>query len=152
MDLYTLTLPLDASAGATLRTWLSEVLETNSASPDAAHEIVLAAAEAVNSAIRNTALEGTTVVVTLSIVGSDVYVRVVDRERPDPAAGSADDAFGIQLADELGMTLMHGLMDQVDLHRDGDETTVRLVKRLRLPSPAAAQPTAEAGALEPGAR
>lgn len=135
MDLYTLTLPLDASAGATLRGWLTSVLESNPLASASSHEIIQAAAEAVNNAIRHSAPQGTTVVVTISIVGRDVYVRVTDRERPPGhrEPGRTDEGVEPEEAESLGLTLMHGLMDEVDLHHTAEGTTVRLVKRLRLP-------------------
>ena len=133
MDLYTLTLPLDTAAGAAVRAWLISILDNNAACRQSTREIVLAAAEAVNSAIRNAAPERTTVIVTLSIVGRDVYVRVIDRDRGElQLERERVDICDPAVADELGMSLMHGLMDEVDLHCDGEQTTVRLVKRLRL--------------------
>ncbi len=136
MDLYTLTLPLDASAGATLRGWLTSVLDGNPLASGSSQEIVLAAAEAVNNAVRHSAPQGTTVVVTISIVGRDVYLRVTDRDRTGPPPTKTDEEdTDREEAETLGLTLMHGLMDEVDLHHTADGTTVRLVKRLRLPLP-----------------
>jgi anti-sigma regulatory factor (Ser/Thr protein kinase) len=135
VDLYTLTLPLDASATATLRAWLTTVLEGNTLAQASSREILLAATEAVNSALRNSAPLGTTVVVvTISIVGRDVYIRVTDRERSALDAGQAETGSDRDLTNELGLTLMNGLMDEVDLHQTDDGRTVRLVKRLRLPT------------------
>jgi anti-sigma regulatory factor (Ser/Thr protein kinase) len=143
VDLYTLTLPLDASAAASLRTWLKTVLDGNALAQASSREIVLAATEAVNNALRNSAPNGTTVViVTISIVGRDVYIRVTDRDRS--AAPARDGKTGIErdVTNELGLTLMNGLMDEVDWHQTDDGTTVRLVKRLRLPRAEAADQAA----------
>lgn len=138
MDLYTLTLPLNASAGATLRDWLTAILEASAVACNSSREIVLAAVEAVNNAVRHSAPEGTTVIVTMNIVGRDVFLRVTDREKASEArtAGSsqASEAEAEPEADNsLSLTLMNGLMDEVALHRAAEGTTVRLVKRLRLP-------------------
>lgn len=139
MDLYTLTLALDSNASATLRGWLTSILSENSVSRGSSresHEIVLAAAEALNNAVRNSAPQGTTVVVTMSIVGRDVYLTVTERDKSlarhesEPFDTDSDP----ELASSLGLTLMQGLMDQVDLYDSDDGTTVRLVKRLRLPA------------------
>ncbi len=141
MDLYTLTLPLDASAAAALRTWLATVLEGNDLAKASSGEIVLAATEAVNNALRNSAPNGTTVVVvTISIVGRDVYIRVTDRDRSVTTPRAAGMGSVRDVTDDLGFTLMNGLMDEVDWHQTDDGTTVRLVKRLRPPLPAAADP------------
>ena len=138
MDLYTLTLALDSSAGARLRAWLTSILSEHAVARGCSREsgeIVQAAAEALNNAVRSSAPQGTTVVVTLSIVGRDVYVTVTDREKGLAGAATpapADDA-DPDVVNGLGLALMHGLMDQVDMHDADDGTTVRLVKRLRLP-------------------
>ena len=143
MDLYTLTLALDSSAGTGLRTWLTSILSQHTVARGCSREsreIVLAAAEALNSAVRSSAPQGTTVVVTLSIVGRDVYVTVTDRDNglaQSAAPAPADDDSDPTVANSLGFALMHGLMDQVDMYDADDGTTVRLVKRLRLPHPAA---------------
>lgn len=143
MDLYTLTLALDSSAAAGLRAWLTSILSEHAVARGYSREsgeIVLAAAEALNKAVRSSAPQGTTVVVTLSIVGRDVYVTVTDRDTGltrDTTAAPADEDSDPAVASGLGFALMHGLMDQVDMYDADDGTTVRLVKRLRLPPPAA---------------
>lgn len=133
MDLYILTLALDDSAGVTLRTWLRTILEESAVAGASSREIVLAAAEAVNNAVRHSAPKDTTVTVTMSIVGHDVYLRVTDREKAvERPVGDADWESEPALDSSLGLTLMQGLMDEVALHEAEDGTTVRLVKRLRL--------------------
>jgi anti-sigma regulatory factor (Ser/Thr protein kinase) len=135
VDLYILTLSLDESAGVKLRSWLRTILEESAVARTSSREIVLAAAEAVNNAVRHAAPVGTTVTVTMSIVGNDVYLRVTDREKV--AAKPLEDADRESepaLASSLGLTLMQGLMDEVALHETDEGTTVRLVKRLRLPA------------------
>ena len=132
MDLYTLALPLDASAGAALREWLRTVFDGNRLPESSLQEVLLAATEAVNAALRNGADRGASVIVTLSIVGRDVYVRVADRDRdrrppsPTPAADGGD----LGATRGLGLTLMNGAMDEVDLDHTADGISVRLVKRL----------------------
>ena len=145
MDLYILTLALDESAGVTLRTWLRTILEESAVARASSREIVLAAAEAVNNAVRHSAPEGTTVTVTMSIVGRDVYLRVTDREKAvAKPVGDADWESEPALASSLGLTLMQGLMDEVALHETDEGTTVRLVKRLRLPANATLPSTDDA--------
>ncbi len=137
MDLYTLTLALGPTAIADLRQWLASILETNPVARSSAAEIELAAVEALNSALRHSS-NGSSVVVTLSIVGHDVYVRVSDRDAISTDARSGDGRGDeADPAESLGLTLMHGLMDEVDLNETADGTTVRLVKRLRLSDPRA---------------
>lgn len=134
MELYTLTLALDASAGAALRNWLAGILEESPVARSSSREIVLAAAEAVNNAVRYSAPKGTTVTVTMTIVGRDVFLRVTDRDSvPRQRTGESDSPPEPQVASSLGLTLMQGLMDEVDLHETDEGNTVRLVKRLRLP-------------------
>jgi anti-sigma regulatory factor (Ser/Thr protein kinase) len=133
MDLYILTLALNESAGVTLRKWLAEILEESAVARTSSQEIVLAAAEAVNNAVRHSAPEGTTVTVTMSIVGRDVYLRVTDREKATSRpVEDTDWESEPAVASSLGLTLMQGLMDEVALHETDEGTTVRLVKRLRL--------------------
>jgi len=134
VDLYTLTLPLDAWSAARLRAWLTTVFEGDALARSSSPEIILATTEALNSALRNSLPDGTKVVIgTISIVGHDVYIRVSDRDQGawpplDPETNVERD-----VSDELGLTLMNGLMDSVNWHQADDGTTVRLVKRLRLP-------------------
>ena len=138
MDLYTLTLPLDATAGVTLRTWLADILDEHNGSREASREsaeIVLAAVEALNSALRNAAPQHASVVVTLSIVGRSVYVTVTERDkgRAVRALHGVGDEHDPSVA-TIGLTLMRGLVDQVDFYDADDGKVVRLVKRLRLPT------------------
>jgi anti-sigma regulatory factor (Ser/Thr protein kinase) len=81
----------------------------------------------------------------MSIVGRDVYLRVTDREKAvAKPVGDADWESEPALASSLGLTLMQGLMDEVALHETDEGTTVRLVKRLRLPANATLPSTDDA--------
>lgn len=134
MELYTLTLSLDAAAPTTLRTWLGSLLEASAVTRHVAQEIILAVTEAVNNAVRNAEPEGTTVTVTVSIVGRDVYLRVTDRERGTEHEIECESTQEPSVDSTLGLALMQGLMDEVALHCTEEGTTVRLVKRVRLPN------------------
>jgi anti-sigma regulatory factor (Ser/Thr protein kinase) len=132
VDLHTLTLPLDASAGRVLRVWLKTVFDGRRLPESSQHEILLAATEVLNNALRNGASRGASVVVTLSIVGRNVYVRVTDRDRDEPAPSSSraleDGDHGATR--RLGLALMNGVMDEVHVDYAAEGTSVRLVKRL----------------------
>ena len=132
MELYTLALPLDPSAGTILREWLRTVFDGKRLPESSAQEILLAATEALNNALRNGASRGASVIVTLSIVGRDVYVRVTDRDRDEaastPSPPTEDGDHGA--TQRLGLALMNGVMDEVHVDYAPEGASVRLVKRL----------------------
>jgi anti-sigma regulatory factor (Ser/Thr protein kinase) len=131
MKLFTLTLALERSSAATLRRWLSSVLADDHVAADAAAEIVLAAEEALNNAILHSAQVDGVITVTVSILNRDVYLTVSDRgEGFDSTSLDGAFAVGPESAEGLGLTLVRGLMSEVDLDSSDEGTTVRMVKRL----------------------
>lgn len=131
MKLFTLTLPLERSSAATLRRWLSSVLAEDRVADGAAAEIVLAAEEALNNAILHSAQVDGVITVTVSILNRDVYLTVSDRgEGFDSKSLDGAFAVGPASAQGLGLTLVRGLMSEVDLDSSDEGTTVRMVKRL----------------------
>jgi anti-sigma regulatory factor (Ser/Thr protein kinase) len=132
VDLHTLALPLDPSAGAILRGWLRTVFGGKRLPETSAQESLLAATEALNNALRNGTSRGASVVVTLSIVGRNVYVRVTDRDRDESASlpsGAVEDG-DHGATRRLGLALMNGVMDEVHVDYAAEGSSVRLVKRI----------------------
>jgi anti-sigma regulatory factor (Ser/Thr protein kinase) len=131
MALSTLTLSPERSSAGALRDWLRTVLADDGVPQGAAEQIVLAAEEALNSAILHAEQPDGEITITLSSVDSDVYLTVsdgavdLDAERMQNGQSDAEDTA------HLGLLLVRGLMDGVTQQSSAEGTIIRLVKHLR---------------------
>ncbi len=131
MALSTLILYSERSSAAALRDWLRTVLADDGVPQGAAEQIVLAAEEALSSAILHAKQPDGEITITLSIVDSDVYLTVsdggtdLDARRMQNGQSDAEDGA------HLGLLLVRGLMDGVTRQSSAEGTIIRLVKHLR---------------------
>ncbi len=127
MRLFTLSLALEPASATALRSQVRSALAESGVPAETIEQIVLAAGEALSNAILHSRQTRGHVRVTLSVFESRVYLTISDRGRgfdEEQVRVDADNGQG------LGLTLLHGLMDEVLLDSTEQGTSIRLVKRI----------------------
>ncbi|WP_053736680.1 ATP-binding protein [Nocardia sp. NRRL S-836] len=132
-DFLALRFPADAHETGRVRHQLREWLQGGGVTGDEAEDLVLAVSEAVNNSIEHAypgPVRGTIEVHASAVHDGGITVDVVDHGRwrvPPPALTTRG----------RGLLLMRESVDDVEIHRSANGTTVRL-HRARTPSPTTA--------------
>jgi anti-sigma regulatory factor (Ser/Thr protein kinase) len=122
MDTFVVTLPCEASRLIELRRRFATWLETSSLPDDLTDLVVLATHEAAANPIQHaTSCESVTVAAK---VDHETLIVEVTAASPDWKANSN------YPEDALGMTLIRGIIPQVEIHARANETVVRMLHPL----------------------